>query len=155
MREGRGHATSRADAIDRVTRHGRGALVEGLAAARFAVDAVSYALFGCAADRSALEPLWMLLDELGRGLATERPEGDAVLRSLAEALAEETARWEARGRDDPDARAVAWVFAELAGLLREVGAGPTGPRRATRRRRAGSPGTGRPAGSAARSAQRP
>ncbi len=156
MAERNRHATSLADAIDRATRHGRGGLGEALAAARFAVDAASFALFGCAADESAFEPFWMLLDELGSGLATSRPEGEAVLRAFAEALAEETARWETLGRDDPEARAVSRVFAELAALLREFGMPAAGPRRTAPRRpteTGGQSGRGGPA--APRSAQRP
>lgn len=98
-----------------------------------AVDALSFALFGCASDESALEPFWLLAVEFGAVVGTPSEESESVLAVLAEALDLEIERWKKRGSDDPEARFVAEAFAELRALLR--GCSGAGPQRGDPRRR--------------------
>ncbi len=123
------HARSLAEALERCAHHGSGALAESLGVVCAAIDAASFVFFGSAADDSPLEPFWILADELGAGLRRSGVEGEALLRVFAEALDEEIERWERQGRDDPEARAVSRVFAELRELLRQFGLPKAGPRR--------------------------
>ena len=69
-----------------------------------------------------LAPLAQLLENLAQGLA---PDSDALsaplLEALADALDAEIARWEARARDDAEARAVLRAFLGVRELLWELG----------------------------------
>ena len=87
------------------------------------LDAAALATSGLPSDASRLlAPLAQLLESLAQGLA---PDSDAVsaplLAALAEALDAEIARWEARARDDAEARAVLRAFLGVRELLWELG----------------------------------
>ena len=144
MRGPPSHARSLGEALERCSRRGRGALQEGGAALAAGVDALSFVLFGCSAEGSALEPFWLLAVEMGDSLG-RRPDGDALVGELREALDREIRRWEARGADDPSARLVALAFSELRGLLGILeGVDSTGA--APRSARRGHPRPSRPRG---------
>ncbi len=110
------HARSLAEALERCSRRGRGALQEGGAALAAAVDALSFVLFGHSAEGSALEPFWLLAVEIGESLGPRR-DADGLAREFLEALDREIERWEVRAEDDPTARLVALAFTELRALL--------------------------------------
>lgn len=112
------------EAVARAQRHAYAAIAEALAAVGALLDASSLALSGEAATSNALlGPLARILE----GLRAEFNEGKttvevaALLRSIAEALDAEIARWEARAETDPEARAVLRAFLGLRELLWEFG----------------------------------
>jgi hypothetical protein len=110
------------EALARAARHGRSALAEALAAARALLDAASLATSGEPAGDGRLADLADGIDRLHGWLAGGRgADAAALLRALSEALDAEIARWEARGRDDADARAVLRAFLAVRELLWEVG----------------------------------
>jgi hypothetical protein len=87
------------------------------------LEAVALASSGLPSDASRLlAPLAQLLEGLAQALA---PDADAVsaplLTAFADALDAEIARWEARARDDADARAVLRAFLGVRELLWELG----------------------------------
>jgi len=114
------------EALARAAGHGRAALAEALAAGRALADAGSLAATGQPVPGDgALGWAGRALDELVVALASDRPGGGAgVLVAVAEALEAEIARWEARARDDPDARAVLRAYLGLRELLWELGVRP-------------------------------
>lgn len=133
------------EALARAARHGRNALAESVLAARALVDAASLAASGRAADpsadaESASDAQRMLgrlvggLDDLAAMLRADPGAGvDAAaeadgLRRIIDALLDsldlEIARWETRGRSDPDARAVLRAFLGVRELLWELGLRP-------------------------------
>lgn len=118
--------------------HARGALTEGLLAARALLDAVSIALFGEPADldpaavrggsnaRLAIAAMARGIDELALLSATaNHGHSEAVLAAVLDALEGEITRWEARSREDPDARAVLRAFLGLREILWEFGVRPS------------------------------
>ena len=127
-------------ALARAAEHGRRAASEALLAARALLDAVSLGLHGASADeRRILGLAARALDDLADGLAGggARP---GLLAAVAEALDSEIARWEARARQDDQARAVLRAYLGLREILWELGVRPPD--------RGGSEpsGTSRPAG---------
>jgi hypothetical protein len=112
-----------AEALARARRHVHAAIAEALAAARALLDASSLAINGeSAANNALLGPIARILE----GLRAEFDEGTtgeaaALLRSIAEALDAEIARWETRAESDPEARAVLRAFLGLRELLWEFG----------------------------------
>ena len=78
---------------------------------------------GLPSDASRLlAPLAQLLEGLAAGLAPDAEAASApLLDALAEALDAEIARWEARARDDAEARAVLRAFLGVRELLWELG----------------------------------
>jgi hypothetical protein len=113
-----------AEALARAQRHARRALAESLAAAEALLDAASLAATGGAAadGPGALGSLVGPLAQLREWLD---PDGGrdpaALLDGLFEVLDAEIARWEARSRNDPDARAVLRAFLAVREVLWEVG----------------------------------
>ena len=117
-------AETASEAVARAQRHATAAIAEALAAVGALLDASSLALSGEAAKSNALlGPMARILE----GLRAEFNEGKtssdvaALLRSIAEALDAEIARWEARAKTDPEARAVLRAFLGLRELLWEFG----------------------------------
>ncbi len=115
---------SAAAALARARRHANAAIAEALAAVRALLDAASLALSGDApADHAVLGPITRILEglraEFDAGATTA--EAAALLRSIAEALDTEIARWQARAESDPEARAVLRAFLGLRELLWEFG----------------------------------
>ncbi len=115
---------SAAEAFARARRHAYSAIAEALAAVRALLDASSLALSGeASANNALLGPIARILErlraEFDGGAATG--EAGALLRSIAEALDAEIARWETRTETDPEARAVLRAFLGLRELLWEFG----------------------------------
>jgi hypothetical protein len=132
---------STAEALARARQHARAAASEALRSVHALLDAAALASFGAPSETSRLlAPLAQLLEQASLALA---PDADAVsaplLSALADALDAEIARWEARSRDDAEARAVLRAFLGVRELLWELGL----------RRRDGGP---EPAGSPSRAA---
>jgi hypothetical protein len=139
------------EALARARRHARAALAEALGALHALLDAASLIASGEPAEaRRLLAPLAHALEALGADLDGAAREGQAaLLDALAEALDAEIARWEARARDDADARAVLRAFLGVRELLWELG---------VRRPQPGAhsgPGPARVRPKPARSARRP
>jgi hypothetical protein len=173
------------EAVSRARAHLLSAWTEGIEAAQALLEAA-----GIATDRAgstsgratrpsappASDPLRAGLDDLmsalrRAGLLQPPP---ALMQSVSEALEHEIRRWEARSRNDPDARLVLRAFLVLRELSWELGMGrgtpdgeratppmdaaarptaaePAAPRRAARRRAQRRPGPARdPAATAAR-----
>jgi len=112
-----------AEALARARQHARSAASEAISALHALLDAAALAASGLPSDASRLlAPLAQLLESLSQGLA---PDSDAVsaplLAALADALDAEIARWEARARDDAEARAVLRAFLGVRELLWELG----------------------------------
>jgi hypothetical protein len=116
-----------AEALARARRHARLALAEALAAVHALLDAGALAARGEASDaQPVLGTLARLLEELRARLEAGAPAGgEPLLAALAEALDAEIARWEARARDDADARAVLRAFLGVRELLWEFGVRPS------------------------------
>ena len=112
------------EAVARAQRHAYAAIAEALAAVGALLDASSLALSGEAATSNALlGPIARILDGLRAEFDESTTTGEvaALLRSIADALDAEIARWEARAETDPEARAVLRAFLGLRELLWEVG----------------------------------
>jgi hypothetical protein len=125
------------EALARARRHGRSAAAETLAALRALLDAAALAGAGTPAEaQRVLRPLAHLLDGLGADLAAGARGADSLLAAVAGALDAEIARWEARARDDADARAVLRAFLGLREILWELGVRPAAPGGAPRSRTA-------------------
>jgi hypothetical protein len=115
---------SATEAAARARRHAYAAIAEALAAARALLDASSLALSGeASASNAVLGPIVRILEGLRAEFAEDAATGEAatLLRSIAEALDAEIARWEARAETDPEARAVLRAFLGLRELLWEFG----------------------------------
>jgi hypothetical protein len=111
------------EALARARRHARCALSEAVAAAHALLDAAALATNGAPARSTrALAPIARLLDGVEQGLAPDSGAASApLLNAFAEALDAEIARWEARSRDDAEARAVLRAFLGVRELLWELG----------------------------------
>lgn len=72
-------------------------------------------------EHRALAPLAALLDGLATELGRERGGAAALVDAIADALDVEIARWEARAREDADARPVLRAFLGVRELLWELG----------------------------------
>jgi hypothetical protein len=111
------------EALARAHQHARSAASEAVSALHALLEALALATSGLPSDASRLlAPLARLLESLAQGLA---PDADAVsaplLAAFADALDAEIARWEARARDDAEARAVLRAFLGVRELLWELG----------------------------------
>lgn len=120
-----GRATPRSveEALTRARNHVRTAFAEALLAARCVLDAASLGATGVPAEgHEALRRAAQWLDhaaDAASGGATA--EAARWLATVTEALDAEVARWEARSRIDPDARAVLRAFLSVRELLWEFG----------------------------------
>jgi hypothetical protein len=97
-----------------------------VAALHALLDAAALATLGdAAAAHSTLAPLARLLQDLAHQL-DPRAEGEEgqLLRAVVDALGAEIARWEARAREDPDARLVLRTLLGLREILWELGVRP-------------------------------
>lgn len=118
------------EALRRSARHARNAVAESLLAALALLDAVSIGLAGRpASGEPAREDVAHPLARLSRRIeslaamvrADEAGLPDALVRAILEALEVEIGRWEARARDDREARAVLRAFLGLREILWELG----------------------------------
>ena len=115
------------EALSRAGRHARAALGEALAAVRALLDAASLATSGLPSDdqralAGAARPLDALSEQLRGG-----DSGATLLMAALEALDEEIERWEARSREDPEARPVLRAFLGMREILWELGVRPQDP----------------------------
>jgi hypothetical protein len=115
------------EALDRVQRHARAAFGEAALAARALFDAASLASTGVPADaHGALAGAGSWLGGLAERALDGTTRGTpSWLEAVAGALDQEIQRWEALGRDDPEARAVLRAFLGVREVLWEFGLRPT------------------------------
>jgi hypothetical protein len=126
------------EALRRAGRHARASLAEAIAATRALLDAASLAAVGVpSSDQQRLAGLASALDALALRLAGDE-EGAPLFSAVFDALDEEIARWEARSREDAEARPVLRAFLGLREILWELGVRPEG-RRGTASQAEGSP----------------
>jgi hypothetical protein len=115
---------SAAEALARARTHTHAAIAEALAATHALLDASSLAVSGdVSASNAVLGPIARILEGLRAEFDESATTGEAaaLLRSVAEALDAEIARWETRAETDPEARAVLRAFLGLRELLWEFG----------------------------------
>ncbi|MDH3686340.1 MAG: hypothetical protein OEP95_08940 [Myxococcales bacterium] len=113
--------TSVAEALERARQHGRAAAAEATAAVRALLDAAALGATGTTgSDIPALQSVRGSLDDLHRWLEGGQASTTVVV-ALAEALETEIRRWETRGAEDEEARAVLRAFLGLRELLWELG----------------------------------
>lgn len=117
-------------ALRSAAEHARNALAEGTAAARFLLEAAALGSTGAPAVESALlREVVQGLERAGRMLeGGNRLDAERWMARVSEALEAEIARWEARGRDDPEARAVLRAFLGVREVLWEFGLRPPVPK---------------------------
>jgi len=113
--------TSPAEALAEARQHAQRAAAESAAALRALLDAAALATTGEPAAAGRLAPLAEALERVATWLQPDGDEtGDAVLRALADGLDAEIARWEARSREDPEARSVLRAFLAVREVLFEM-----------------------------------
>jgi hypothetical protein len=113
--------TSPAEALTEARHHAQRAAAESAAALRALLDAAALATTGEPAAAGRLAPLAETLERVATWLHPDGEEtGDAVLRALADGLDAEIARWEARSREDPEARSVLRAFLAVREVLFEM-----------------------------------
>ena len=114
--------SSPAEALAEARAHARRAAAEAAAALRALLDAGTLAARGELAAAGRLAPLAEALERLSAWLSPEgESDADAVLRALADGLDAEIARWEAKSREDPEARSVLRAFLAVREVLWELG----------------------------------
>jgi hypothetical protein len=114
--------SSPSEALAEARVHARRAAAEAAAALRALLDAATLAAQGEPAGASRLAPLAEALEQLSAWLHPEgESDADAVLRALAGGLDAEIARWEAKSREDPEARSVLRAFLAVREVLWELG----------------------------------
>jgi len=143
--------TSPAEALAEARAHARCAASEAAAALRALLDAATLASRGEPATDGRWAPLAAALDRVAEWLHPEsKRDAEALLRALADGLDAEIARWEAKSREDAEARSVLRAFLAVREVLWELGTrlAPTAadahaaepveetPQRPARRRRA-------------------
>lgn len=112
-----------AEALAEARAHGQRAAAEGAAALRALLDAATLAAQGETASAGRFAPLAQALEHVAAWLHPEGDEsGDAVLRALADGLDAEIARWEAKSKEDPEARSVLRAFLAVREVLFEMSA---------------------------------
>jgi hypothetical protein len=110
-----------AEALAEARRHGQRAAAECALALRALLDAATLAARGEPASSGRLAPLAEALERASAWLGEEGDRsGDAVLRALADGLDAEIARWEAKSREDPEARSVLRAFLAVREVLFEM-----------------------------------
>ncbi len=113
--------SSASEALAEARAHAQRAASESAAALRALLDAATLAAQGELAMAGRLAPLAEALDQLASWLHPDGDEGgDAVLRALADGLDAEIARWEAKSREDPEARSVLRAFLAVREVLFEM-----------------------------------
>jgi hypothetical protein len=119
-----------AEALAEARMHAQRAAAEGAAALRALLDAATLAARGEPANVGRLAPLAQALEQVSGWLHPEGDQsGDAVLRALADGLDAEIARWEARSKEDPEARSVLRAFLAVREVLFEMSARFAAPRK--------------------------
>jgi hypothetical protein len=110
-----------AEALAEARRHGQRAAAECALALRALLDAATLAARGEPAASGRLAPLAEVLERASGWLGEGGDEGgEAVLRALSDGLDAEIARWEAKSREDPEARSVLRAFLAVREVLFEM-----------------------------------
>lgn len=110
-----------AEALAEARLHAQRAAAESAAALRALLDAATLAARGEPAAAGRLAPLAEALERIAAWLHPDGDQsGDAVLRALADGLDAEIARWEAKSREDPEARSVLRAFLAVREVLFEM-----------------------------------
>ena len=133
VEEGRLRAEAVDAALGRARDHGLAALAESIAAIVALLDAATLAVSGEPSRASGLRPLAESLERLRRWL--DRSDGDdaaSVLEAVREALDDEIHRWEARSREDAEARTILRAFLAVREVLWELGRRPASGAEAAR-----------------------
>ena len=118
---GRGSPQTLDEALARARRHGRKAALETVSALRAVTEAAALATKGEPTSAHRLRgQLWRVLEEVGSTLA-RASDRVGLLDGATLALDAEIARWEARSKRDPEARAVLRTFLGLREILWELG----------------------------------
>jgi hypothetical protein len=118
-----------AEALAEARVHAQRAAAETAAALRALLDAATLAARGEPAAAGRLAPLAEALEHVAAWLHPEGEQGgDDVLRALADGLDAEIARWEAKSREDPEARSVLRAFLAVREVLFEMSARFAAPR---------------------------
>jgi len=114
------------EAMARARQHGLAALAESALALRALVDAASLAATGAPSDaHAAIAGASTWLDQIAEQLQTGAGRSGAPwLDAVARVLDAEIERWETRGRDDPEARAVLRAYLGVREILWEFGLRP-------------------------------
>jgi hypothetical protein len=115
------------EALARARQHGLAALAESVLALRALVDAASLAATGAPSDAHAtLSGASAWLDQIAEQMqAGAGSRGAPWLDAVARVLDAEIERWETRGREDPEARAVLRAFLGVREILWEFGLRPS------------------------------
>jgi hypothetical protein len=114
--------SSPAEALSEARAHARRAAAEAALALRALLDAAALAAQGGSAAEGRLAPLAEGLAQLSAWLSPDAAgDADALLRALADGLDAEIARWEAKSREDPEARSVLRAFLAVREVLWELG----------------------------------
>jgi hypothetical protein len=117
-----------AEALAEARRHGQRAAAECALALRALLDAATLAARGEPASAGRLAPFADALERASGWLGEDGDRsGDAVLRALADGLDAEIARWEAKSREDPEARSVLRAFLAVREVLFEMSTRFGGP----------------------------
>jgi hypothetical protein len=110
-----------AEALAEARVHAQRAAAECAAALRALLDAATLAAQGAPAAAGRLAPLAEALERAADWLHPEGDrDGEAVLRAFADGLDAEIARWEAKSREDPEARSVLRAFLAVREVLFEL-----------------------------------
>ena len=119
------------EALAEARTHAQRAAAEAAAALRALLDAATLATEGGPASAGRLAPLAQALEHAAAWLHPDGEQsGEDVLRALADGLDAEIARWEARSREDPEARSVLRAFLAVREVLFEMSARFAPPRQA-------------------------
>jgi hypothetical protein len=110
-----------AEALAEARRHGQRAAAECALALRALLDAATLVARGEPAASGRFAPLADALERVSAWLGEGGDRsGEAVLRALADGLDAEIARWEAKSREDPEARSVLRAFLAVREVLFEM-----------------------------------
>ncbi len=110
------------EALRRARSHAQRAAAESAAALAALLDAATLAATGQVAAETPAAGLGEGLTALRRWVEPDAvKDGAALLRTVAEALDAEIGRWEARSRQEPEARSVLRAFLGVRELLWELG----------------------------------
>ena len=107
------------EALQRAAGHARRACAEALEAVRALLDAASLGLTGQTAEKHAAFAMFSeFLGDLSGRIAVKETD---IVPLILDALGQEISRWEARSKDDPEARSVLRAFLGLREILWEFG----------------------------------
>ena len=116
---GKANPESAEEALQRAAGHARRACAEALEAVRALLDAASLGLTGQTAEKHAAFAMFsQFLADLSGRVAVKETD---IVPLILDALSHEISRWEARSKEDPEARSVLRAFLGLREILWEFG----------------------------------